>query len=679
MSFDKKQQLDSDAIDLVALIKNIWFHKFSLFLFVILSVPASIYFSTTLQPKYKAETVFELARDTGMQGNSTLLNNGAAGFLGLFGGASLGNGASSGSFYSEIRSESLLKNVILNNAKLDDKMLQGICALPAKSPPRFSLRSLLILLKLSEHKIPTESQKTSLLVKCVNEMLEIKLDSPDGSVSTAYRLTITSPDPVFAANLANQIVEKYFASQDKSRDRAFQNVNKYLSGVIAEAQLEFTRANKLKQNFLIKHTLLMNIKGAQSRDGYLPINSPFEAKLNEEISNLSQLEKSLISLKKASLTLSNLKDLNQDKLKLFISSTELQGALSRAFVRSISKIEDFSAGTSSKDQEIKKVVNEELQRLKQQTQLLEDKVNKREKQTQQLMTIENRFQELAIDASKKQILFEALKDQLKEKILTTGLANVEQPVLLTRAVPPFNKSTVSKKMIVVWGVLISFLAGIAFILLRQSFLRRVHSLSQVQKLSEFVSCYEIKYKQLTVDYRRSDKTVISQSFFSSTKEMGKLGCIIDLSQKASNNSLAPMFSKIVSNLLVADSLKIACLDTSQSKKPFSANSQKNFISESGEHDTQGILNKGIFTFNDEDGMISAGEVTKIKNKYADFDKIICSLGDEIGDLEKFNFIEKCDFYILIGRSFHFDEYTYKRFSNTVWEREKKCVGFFLIV
>ena len=81
----------------------------------------------------------------------------------------------------------------------------------------------------------------------------------------------------------------------------------------------------------------------------------------------------------------------------------------------------------------------------------------------QLMTIENRFQELAIDVSKKKLIFEGLKDQLKEKILTTGLANVEQPTLLTKAVPPFSKAFPNKKLIVALGVLLSmFLVLLTF-------------------------------------------------------------------------------------------------------------------------------------------------------------------------------------------------------------------------
>ena len=56
--------------------------------------------------------------------------------------------------------------------------------------------------------------------------------------------------------------------------------------------------------------------------------------------------------------------------------------------------------------------------LKQQIQVLEEKISKREEQTIKLMNIENRFQELAIDVAKKKLIFEGLKDQLKEKILT---------------------------------------------------------------------------------------------------------------------------------------------------------------------------------------------------------------------------------------------------------------------
>ena len=316
--------------------------------------------------------------------------------------------------------------------------------------------------------------------------------------------------------------------------------------------------------------------------------------------------------------------------------------------------------------------------LKQQIQALEEKIGKREAQTKQLMNIENRFQELAIDVAKKKLIFEGLKDQLKEKILTTGLANVGQPVLLTKAVPPFSRASPNKKLIVALGVVLSLFLGIAYILIRQLSLRKVHSLSQLQKLSRHLSCYQITYNQLKKMSERSEETIISQSFFSHTRRMGKLGCVIDVSQKTLKNSLASEFSKIIVSMLETDNSKIVCLDTSPNRKSLSSNDQKNFASNLQDFKVQGLLDKSTVTFNDEGSLIEAGEVKRIQKNYSDYDKILCVLAAEISDLTKFKFIEQCDFYILIGRSFNFDEYTYRKFSNTIWEKEKKCVGFFLI-
>ena len=520
MSFDEKQNSDNEEINLAELFRNIWFYKFSLLIFVALSVPICLIFSSTLEPTYKAETVFEKPRDNTQSGNSLLDNVEGLGILSFLGGAV--NSGSADSFYSEIRSESLLETVILNNADFDSQMLTKFCPLPSKATAQFSLRSFLISLGISENKAPSKSQKISLLIKCVNDMLEINFDNYGSNESSAYRLSIESPDPEFSANLANQIVEKYFVRHEVRKDENFKNLKRYLSKVIAEAQLEFIEANKSIQQFRIKHTLQMNTKPLSAQNALtntvnlselsIPI-SPFAPELNKEITNLSQLEKSISQLKQARLNLLSLKDIDQKKVKVFISSTEVQGVLSRTFITAISKINDLSSTTDVINQEIKKIVNRELLSLKQKIQGLEEKINKGKEQTKQLMNIENRFQELAIDVAKKKLLFEGLKDQLKEEILTSGLSNVGQPVLLTKAVPPFNKAYPNKKLIVVFGVVLAILVGISSIIIRQLFLRRVYSLAQLQKISRSLSFYRVEYKQLKNMSRKSDETVIGQSFF----------------------------------------------------------------------------------------------------------------------------------------------------------------------
>ena len=683
MSFDKGQNMDDDEINLAELLRSIWFSKFILLIFLVLSIPLSIIFSKYFEPTYKAETVFEKPSQSSNQESSSLRSSveslGLMSFLN-----SRPIGGSNDSFFSEIRSESFLKTVILNNAEIDSQMLQKFCPLPSKETSRFSLRALLILLGISENRAPSENQKISLLVQCVNEMLELQLDSfgaVKSNTGSAYRLSIESGDPNFSANLANQIVEQYFVRHETKRDQRFQKVKEYLSKVITEAQVEFTEANKLMQNFIIKNTSLMNIETAinDNADVNLPLPpSPFEAKLKKDFFSLGQLEKSLSQFTLARSKLSYLKDFSQNEIEKAISLTDVQEVLSRTFITSIAKIERLSTGANFKNQEIKKIVSQELKSLEGRIQALENKINNIEEQTLQLMTIENRYQELAIDVSKKKFMFEGLKDQLKEKIFTAGLANIAQPVLLTKAVPPYNKAFPNKKIILAVGVILSIFMGVGYILIRQSSTRRIHSLSQIKRISRFINCYAIKYKQLKLMGERSNESVIGQSFFSHSMGMGKLGCIIDLSQKRHKNSLALDFSKAFANLLVAENSKIVCLDTSLSKKPFSSSKWKNFASHESDPSVKGIMSKNILSVSDVDGMVEAGDIKKIKSKYSDYDKIICTLGAEIGDFAKFKFIEQCDFYILVGRSFHFDEYTYKKFSNTVWEKEKKCLGLFLI-
>lgn len=677
MSFNEKQRFDNNEIDLGQLFRTVWFHKFSLIFVFVLSVPLSVMYSNNQVPKYRAVTVFEKP-EANKQGRSSLLSNIEG--LGLMSFLSSSSQEPEDNFFTEVRSKSFLKTVLFNNSKFDNQTFKKLCSLPPYFNP---LKSMLVLLGLSHNEAPSESQKIALFVKCANDMLEVKYDTHGTVTTSAYKLSITSSDPIFSANLANQIVEKYFIRHEKNRDLNFRNVKKYLSKVISDAQIELTEASELMQSFKIKHTLLMNANpfANSKRTNALGVDisvppSPFAPELNKEIANLSQLEKSLNRIKLANLKLSNLKELDQLKIKELISSTEVQGVLSRTFVTVISKIDDL--GSSTKKTDIKKLVTEELRGLEKQIRALEDKIRQKEEKTVKLMNIENKYQELAIDVTKKKIIFEGLKDQLQEKILSAGLENIGEPILLTKAVPPYSSISPNKKLIVILGALISVFVGIAYILIRQMFLKRVYSLSQLQNKSKFLSLYRIKHKQLELMSVRSDETEISQSFFSNIKEIGKLGCIVDLSKKTSDNLSAATFSKAVANLLAVDNKKIVCLDTFSNKKSFFANSRQKFGSDGNNINAQGDFDNSVFAFKEEDSMIRAGEVSKIKEKYAEYDKIICALCNDVGDLAKFNFIEQCDFYVLVGRSFYIDEYDFKRFSNPVWEKEKKCLGFFLI-
>ena len=82
--------------------------------------------------------------------------------------------------------------------------------------------------------------------------------------------------------------------------------------------------------------------------------------------------------------------------------------------------------------------------------------------------------------------------------------------------------------------------------------------------------------------------------------------------KKENDLLASEFSETIANLLAAENSKIVCLDASPSKKPFSASTQNNFVSDGSDLMLKEFRPKIFYPFNDEDGMIEAGEINKIK-------------------------------------------------------------------
>ena len=110
MSFDEKQQMDVDEFDLAELFTPLWYYKFILLMFVVLSVPLSIMVSKSMKPTYKAQTVFEKPVVKSPQGSSLLNNVDDGGLFKLLSGGI--GGGNNDSFFSEIRSESFLKTVI---------------------------------------------------------------------------------------------------------------------------------------------------------------------------------------------------------------------------------------------------------------------------------------------------------------------------------------------------------------------------------------------------------------------------------------------------------------------------------------------------------------------------------------------------------------------------------------
>ena len=81
---------------------------------------------------------------------------------------------------------------------------------------------------------------------------------------------------------------------------------------------------------------------------------------------------------------------------------------------------------------------------------------------------------------------------------------------------------------------------------------------------------------------------------------------------------------------------------------------------------------------------SLGNKEKDSNKFSfndswnKNDNCLVSLGENISDLVKYDLINQCDYYILIGQCGRVDLSTLQKFLEKVDGNKSKCLAFFLI-
>ena len=432
------------------------------------------------------------------------------------------------------------------------------------------------------------------------------------------------------------------------------------------------------QNFIVQHALLgtiaPNITSPQ-RSSLGPLESPFRLEMKNKLAKLGQIEKNRTDFKLIRSRLEALRDENQDQVTIFISSIETPGIISRSFISSIIALGEKSNFADTKQAELRKIVEEELSRLQNKISGLDKKIMERESETTELIKIENKFQELSMEVEKKLIVFEGLKAQLDKRILEAGLEKINQPVLLAEAVPPIFPSTPNKKLILVFGVLIFSTVGILYIFIRQSFLRKIYTISQIRRISRTLNAYQINLNHLKKENRKIDNPIFSQPFFGKLSTCGQVGCVIDISrEKFSINSVSTLVSVCLGNMLSEKSLNVICLNPAlktQAPIPFSQIAKSSNLNPTLGESRPTILE-------DKNGFIESANFSGLKKEFSSFDKILCSLGSNVTSMKIFEMLDKCDFYVLIGKVAQIDEHTLKNFSNETLEREKKCLGLFLI-
>lgn len=664
----------STDVNLYELIHVLWANKIIYFISFVASVFLALFIIYRTDPSFKAETVIEKPGDRNDKGELGIgLDPPASIFLSSLVGTNISK--TELDHLSVISSDTFLHGVIFNNDEIDKDVLTKAC--PSYEPPApFSIGSLWITLGISEKKFPSDAQQQDRIIACVEEMINIAYFTYGSDQTKAIKITVTSPGPNFSSTLANEIVKKYFAREQAIKQDYLRKIKAFLANTISISQDELSEAKNDLQNFIVKHALLGNIKTVDANNIEI---SPFNLEMKSKIKSLGQIERSQNQFNDVKNKLLELKEKEPENINQFISTIEPKGILSRKFISATMVNESLSPTLTLKNPIFLNKLNEEVRRLDDQIELFNKKIKKREVQTLELMNIENRYQELLLDVQKKAVVFEGLKSQLNQKVLEEGISQLTSPVLLSKAVPPILPSAPNKKLILALVLTIFMFLATGYILLRQISMKKIYVVDQIKRMQKSYNVLVIKNRELKRSGSKSIEDVIDTSFLTVLKKAGQFGCIIDLSRSSHSNTLsAKLVSNSLSELFNKNNESVALINLKMDKfiDPIFSKEQK----DSGQQSiSEGILSDNLKQLNKDIAYpIDIEELSKVQTECKIFDRVLLPLSCVIDDLTKLEMLDKCDFYIFIGKTAQCDELAIKRFSNKTWEREKKCLAFFLI-
>ena len=229
-----------------------------------------------------------------------------------------------------------------------------------------------------------------------------------------------------------------------------------------------------------------------------------------------------------------------------------------------------------------------------------------------------------------------------------------EPVIYSRATQSMIPVEPNVKSVFLVNTIISIVIGLLIILLKYVFVPRIYHVRQLDYLN-------VNSTNITISNRAELKTDklstgdnnyhnLNFDFLSKINEKGSIGCVIDIENK--NDSLTLYSDKIslyLANFFRTSNQKSLCCV----KEPgFSRISLQNNLTRFYHLSN----NKGIEANSEKIALASFHnntanvDVDSLTNESKRFDKVFFSAGEDCSIAFKFDLIERCHFFILVGKN-----------------------------
>ena len=207
--------------------------------------------------------------------------------------------------------------------------------------------------------------------------------------------------------------------------------------------------------------------------------------------------------------------------------------------------------------------------------------------------------------------------------------------------------------------------------------KKIFSASQIKKLKSIEDVFQTSLKNSYFFWKDNKYLDVDHKFFLNMADVGKFGCVIDISGGSFTRSkISKEFVFELSKLISKNGSKVLCVN--------GINRESKSLFMSKEHSLQKNTSNEFYsgievTFLDNlENEVFEENIFEQTERFKKFDKVLIPFDSSVNSLTKFGVMQKADFYVFIGQKGYFNLQDINRYIDGFDSIKSKCRGFFLI-
>ena len=378
----------------------------------------------------------------------------------------------------------------------------------------------------------------------------------------------------------------------------------------------------------------------------------FTGKLILEINDFKRRGEKLVDTVNILNTIFEIDDYNLNNLTN-AQKKDLYVNVSRELAENIEKTVNNPVITDTQKLNLKNAIKGEIERLRLLSLDVENVILKKNKELKKVLENSKAFSEIELNFLRKSNYYKQLELSIDKNYIEAGILETSEPVIYARATQSMIPTEPNIKSIFMSNVIIATVIGLLLILVKYIFVPKIYHVRQLDSLNVngahilLSNRKELKAEKLSSG--ENNYLNLNFDFLNKIKEKGSIGCIIDIENK--NDSMTFYSDKIslyLANFFTNSNQKSLCCVKEPGFSRISLPSNiARFYNLSNDKEIE-ANNKRIALASFQSNTAKS-DLDSLANIFKRFDNVFISAGEDCSIAFKFDLIDRCDFFILVGK------------------------------